>query len=390
MGVKVMPLDSRRLYLKAIMSRYKSCGKMAKAKVLDEFCMICNYNRKYAIRILNGELLPLRTTRGRKPIYEKSVIDHLKRFWLSGDQSCSKKLVVIIKKWLPFYEQLISDTDKIKLATMSAATIDRVLKPVKAAYRRKLHGGTRPGHLIKNKIPIQTTDWNISKPGFLESDTVAHCGNSMSGDFIWSITYTDILTSWTENRAMWRKTSNGVKSQTGEVIKSVPFQVLGFDSDNGNEFLNYNLIRYFAKKHIRFTRSRPYKKNDNCHVEQKNWTHVRNLLGYDRFESIDLVPLINDLYKNTWCPYQNFFIPTIKLIQKHRVGGKIIKKYDKPRTPYERVLECPHISKERKEELRKQYSQYNPFKLKEEIEIKLKHILDIVKKEKENSIQNAA
>lgn len=384
-----MPLDSRRLYLRAIMSRYQSSGKRGKAKVLDEFCMICNYNRKYAIRILNGEKIPTKQIRGRKVIYTKPVIDHLKRFWLSSDQTCSKKLVVVIKSWLPFYDEPISSEEKIKLASMSASTIDRVLKPVKSAYRRKLNTGTRSGNWIKNRIPIQTTDWNVSTPGFLEADTVAHCGTSMSGDFAWSITYTDILTTWTENRAMWRKTANGVKSQTGEVLKSVPFRVKGFDSDNGNEFLNHNLMRYFAKKKINFTRSRAYKKNDNAHVEQKNWTHVRNLFGYERFDSIELVNLMNDLYKNSWCPYQNFFIPTIKQIQKFRVGGRIVKKYDNPKTPYQRVLECQHIPVEKKEQLKISYSQYNPFKLKAEIEEKLKRIFGVLKNQN-ISLTNAA
>jgi len=373
-----MSHEARIQLIQKFKEKYRKITKDEKSEIIDNVVYLCGYNRKYAIRKLNQIEKP-KEVRGRKKKYDQSILPTLKKLWFAMDQLCSKSMVAAIPVFLKFWEEPIDVEIKQKLLDISPASIDRLLAPVKVQFRRKRNSGTKPGSLIKKRIPIQTTNWNIKEPGFLEADTVAHCGGSLSGDFVWSITYTDIETTWTENRAMWRKTAQGVKSQTGDVIKSVPFKVLGFDSDNGNEFLNHNLERYFSKKKIKFTRSRPYKKNDNAHVEQKNWSHVRSLLGYDRFDDIELVHLVNDLYKNTWNIYQNFFIPNLKLVQKIRVGGSIKKKHDKPRTPYQRVLESNYISKEKKKELRETYETLNPFELKKQIDKKLNKIFTIIK-----------
>ena len=215
---------------------------------------------------------------------------------------------------------------------------------------RKGLSGTKPGSLLKNQIPIRTDNWDINKPGFIEADTVAHCGNSLAGDFIWSITMTDILTGWTENRAVWNKGAIGVNKQVKDIENRLPFELLGFDCDNGSEFLNHHLLRYFTdrKNKVNFTRSRPYKKNDNAHVEQKNWTQVRHLFGYDRLDIKSLVEPMNDLYSNEWSLYNNFFRPSQKLIKKTKINSKYIKKYDKPKTPYERLLDSGILSEEKK------------------------------------------
>jgi hypothetical protein len=298
-------------------------------------------------------------------------------------------MVAAIPYWLPHWEKDLHNETKQKLLNISHATIDRLLAPVKVISRRKRNSGTRSGSLIKNRIPIQTTNWNINEPGYLEADTVAHCGNSLTGDFVWSITYTDILSTWTEIRATWTKAWKGIKENTNDVIESVPFKVLGFDCDNGSEFLNQFLEAYVLYRKIKFTRSRPYQKNDNAHVEQKNWTHVRSLPGYDRFDEREIEWLMNDFYKNTWCPYQNFFLPTIKLLHKTRVGGKIKKKYDKPRTPYARLLESKHVSEENKNKLRETYSKLDPFALKKEMNKKLNTIFSIIK-DKNHELAQAA
>ena len=297
---------------------------------------------------------------------------------------CSKRLVVAIPLWLPFYEQtyekLSSKTEK-QLLSISAATIDRVLAPTRALTRPKGLGGTKPGSLLRNQIPIRTHNWDITQPGFVEADTVAHCGNSMAGDFIWSLTLTDIHTGWTECRATWNNGATGVIEQIKNIQADLPFELKGFDCDNGGEFLNHHLLRYFTehKPKIKFTRSRPYKKNDNAHVEQKNWSHVRQLLGYDRLENPQLVKLINNLYASQWSLLQNHFCPTLKLLEKKRINSKYYKKYETPKTPYQRLIESPYISEKMKGTLRKQRQSLDPFNLKQQINKQLKAIFRMVK-----------
>ena len=373
-----MGKNERQAYLKAIRTRYRRARKKVKVTILDEFCAVCGYHRKYAIRLLNQRGKPRRKRRaGRKPVYASAeLLTALKRIWFASDQMCSKKLKAAIPLWLPFYETVyktLTPETQDKLSSISAATIDRVLKTVRVAHGRKGLSGTKPGSLLKNQIPIRTHFWDVSQPGFMEADTVAHCGNSLAGDFVWSLTMTDILTTWTENRATWNKGAHGVLVQIQDIELRLPFALQGFDCDNGSEFLNYHLVRYFTDHPsvTSFTRSRPYRKNDNAHVEQKNWSHVRQLFGYDRFEDPNLVDLMNDLYVNEWSLYQNHFCPNMKLQEKKRINSKYYKKYDPPRTPYDRVLASNHITDAAKERLKTVHKSLNPFILKRKIEKKL-------------------
>jgi hypothetical protein len=233
--------------------------------------------------------------------------------------------------------------------------------------------------LLRNQIPILTNQWNESRPGFLEADTVAHCGESLSGMFAYTIDTVDIATTWTEQRATWGKGETGVLKQIEDIEKALPFPLLGFDSDNGSEFLNRTLFKHFTKrKHpVQFTRSRAYHKDDNAHVEQKNWTHVRQWLGYQRLDDPLSVPLLNDLYRREWRTFHNFFCPSVKLLDKQRVGSKTIKRYDSPKTPYQRVLESPNIPQETKNAMTKYLETLNPFLLKKTIEEKLKKIFSL-------------
>jgi hypothetical protein len=297
---------------------------------------------------------------------------------------CSKKLKAAIPLWLPHYETVykaLTPTAQAQLLSISAATIDRLLKPVRVVHARRGLGGTRPGSLLKNQIPIRTHFWDVTQPGFMEADTVAHCGNSLAGSFIWSLTMTDILTSWTESRATWDKGAQGVLAQIQDIEGQLPFALQGFDCDNGSEFLNYHLVRYFTDHPslTSFTRSRPYKKNDNAHVEQKNWSHVRQLFGYDRLEAKQLLPLMNDLYAHEWSLYQNHFCPSMKLQEKRRINSKYVKKYDAPQTPYQRVLTSDQITDQAKERLKAVHHSLNPFILKKTIEKKLRVIFKQVK-----------
>lgn len=379
-----MSRNEKRVYLQAIRNRYKRSNRTKKAAILDEFCMVCRYNRKYAIRILNKGPEKRRAKPGRKPWYDPTkLLIPLKAIWLATDQMCSKKLKIAIREWLPHYEKEQGDLDDVTrglLYGISPATIDRLLKPLRIEYPSKGLCGTKPGRLLKNQIPIKTDNWDVTQPGFLEADTVAHCGNSLEGNFVWSITMTDILTAWTENRATWNKGADGVVKQIKNIEKSLPFDLLGCDCDNGSEFLNHHLIRYLMlrDKPVQFTRSRAYHKNDNAHVEQKNWTHVRHLFGYDRFENPILVDLMNDLYENEWNLYQNHFCPVMKLIEKKKINSRYYKRYDKPMTPYYRVMSSVHISKETKDKLREQHGALNPFELKRIIDRKLKHLFQFV------------
>ena len=375
----------RYAYLRAVKDRYRQADKKAKSIILDEFCQVCGYNRKYAIRLLNQKKKRIKRRPGRKPVYRsEELVQALKRIWLATDQMCSKKLVAVIPLWMPFYGKVygkLSDETINKLLSISAATIDRLLTATRIRNRPKGFCATKPGSLLRNQIPIRTHNWDISAPGFMEADTVAHCGNSMAGDFIWSLTLTDIHSGWTECRAIWNKGARGVIEQIKDVETRLVFPLKGFDCDNGSEFLNHHLLRYFTnhKHKIKFTRSRPYKKNDNAHVEQKNWSYVRQLLGYDRLDNFELVELINSLYINEWSLYQNYFCPTLKLIEKKRINSKYKKKYESPKTPYQRLMDSDQITKQKKIQLQACHLKLNPFILKQKIECKLKGIFKLVK-----------
>lgn len=362
--------------------RYLKSARKGKSQLLDELCELYGYNRKYLLQVFHGLVGKHPKPRGRKSEYKnEELLEPLKRIWLATDQMCGKRLKVAIQLWLPHYDKELSSEVRRQLLKISPATIDRLLKPYRVSYKRHGLTGTKPGYLLKNQIPIKTDHFDVSRPGFLEADTVAHCGNSIAGDYVWSITLTDILLCWTEIRATWNKGADGVVTQIKGAEKSLPFPILGFDCDNGSEFLNWHLIRYFTddrEQKVQFTRSRPYRKNDNAHVEQKNWTHVRHLFGYDRFENPKLVALMNDLYANEWSLYQNHFMPTQKLIKKEKINSKYRKKYDKPKTPYQRLLDCPFIDPEIKMQRALAHQTLNPFELKKTIEKKLKNIFKYV------------
>lgn len=376
--------NTRREYLAAIRQRYSDASKEEKSLILHEFCEVCTYHRKHAIRLLNQRKRGPTKRPGRKPVYRSTeFLRALRRIWLATDQMCSKKLVVAIPLWLPFYEgtsEKLSARATDQLLSVSAATIDRLLAKTRAKTRPRGLGGTKPGRLLRNQIPIRTHSWDISQPGFMEADTVAHCGNSMAGDFIWSLTLTDIHTGWTECRATWNNGATGVIEQIKNIQINLPFELKGFDCDNGGEFLNHHLLRYFTdhKPKIKFTRSRPYKKNDNAHVEQKNWSFVRQLLGYDRLENYKLVKPINNLYAKQWNLLQNHFCPTLKLLEKKRINSKYYKKYETPRTPYQRLIESPYLSKKDKKTLENLHQTLDPFHLKRQIDRQLKEIFRLV------------
>jgi hypothetical protein len=383
----MMSPRSKKEYTEAVHKRYKHASRSEKKVILDEFCATTGYHRKYAIILLKGFTRfrkPVRKKRGRKARYRKDeIIKPLKKIWLAANLPCSKRLKAILPLWLPGYHEWFGmlPLDVVQaLRHISPATIDRVLKPVRTKYGRHGRSTTKPGTLLRRQIPIAVNQWDETRPGFLEADMVAHCGDTTAGMYISTLDLVDIATGWTEQRAVWGKGERGVLEQIADVESSLPFPLLGFDCDNGSEFLNYHLLRHFTErtKPVSFTRSRAYHKDDNAHIEQKNWTHVRQWLGYDRFDDPSLVDLLNDLYRNEWRLFHNFFCPSVKLIAKERIGSKTIKRHDIPRTPYQRIMLSNHISESIKRSLTKELETLNPFMLRETMEAKLKKIFSII------------
>lgn len=370
----------KKEYFQAICKRYKRAIKKYKSHILNEFCQVCGYNRKYAIFKLNQyKSKKPRKKPGRPSTYDQpQMVIPLKKVWLAANLPCSKRLKFILPCWLPFLSDLSPEV-KDKILKMSSATIDRILKPVRIKYKSRGFCATKPGVLLRKSIPIKVDQWNEFKPGFLESDTVHHCGTSLSGQYAVTVDTVDIASGWNELRATWGNGHTGVLNQIKDIEHSLPFKLLGFDSDCGKEFINHDLINYLVKREkgpVQFTRSRPYKKDDNAHIEQKNWTHVRQWLGYYRFDNPKIVPLLNDLYKNELRLFNNFFLPSVKLIAKTRIGSKTIKKHDDPKTPYQRLLESNHIDHKTKLILKEQFKKLDPFQLRDGIEIKLKKIFE--------------
>lgn len=305
----------------------------------------------------------------------------LTELWIKTNLPCAKRLKYIIPLWLPFYDKfIVSEKVKQKLLKISPATIDRLLAKTRSKYQKRGLATTKPGSILKKRIPIKTNQWNETIPGFIEADTVAHCGSSVAGMFVYSLNCLDLASGWTEQRAVWGKGERGVLNAIKNMESTIPFPFKGFDCDNGSEFLNWHLVRYLSerKKPVMFTRARAYHKNDNAHIENKNWTHIRQYLGYQRFENASLTEKLNNLYTNEWNKYFNFFMPSVKLIRKSRYGSKIIKTYDQPKTPYQRLLKSEHISQQTKHLLTQEFEQLNPFQLQKQMNRKIKQILKTV------------
>ena len=377
-----MPIEVRRHCLTAIRERYKKAPKKEKTKILDEFCATCGYkSRKHAIAILSGRIEPKTKKPGPKALYDRHFEFHLVQLWKAMGYMCSKKMVVALPIWLKHYrDPTYYSKIEEKLLTVSAATIDRLLKKHRTEPRRGI-SATKAGHLLKNQIPIDLHKGNVDQPGYVEADTVAHCGTSLSGSFGNSLTVTDLYSCWTENRAVWRKEADAVKDAFIDIEHSLPFYISRLSTDNGYEFLNHAFVDYCKTRKggaIKFTRKRPYKKNDAAHVEQKNWTHVRQLFGYSRVDDPAIVVVMNEIYRAYWSPLMNYFNPVMKIIEKKRVGAKIKKKYDRPKTPYQRLMESEHISSAVKSRLKKNYMAMNPFDLKQRMEKKMSEFKKLV------------
>lgn len=335
--------QSKREYLARIKDRYRHADRQGKRRILDEFCAVCGHHRKHAIRLLNADGRRQRRKPGRPRRYGADLIRVLEDIWLNAGCPCSARMAGMIRLWLPWYEKRRGDLDehsRQKLETICPRTLDRMLLVARRKHGHRGLSGTRPGNdLLKNQIPIKISHRDVDQPGFIQADTVAHGGDSTEGDFVWSLTFTDVFTGWTFNGAVWNKGQEGVFDLLRQFEEQLPFPVRGFHTDNGGEFLNYHLHRYYLDRDtpVEMTRTRPGRKNDNPHVEQKNYTHVRLLLGYRRIDNPDLVQPINRLYEASNM-LNNFFCATRRLIVKERRGARYYKRYDHPATPCERLL----------------------------------------------------
>ena len=371
-----------------VKKRYIKETKKGKTTILDEFVALTGYNRTYAARILSlaaGKVIGYsrscgkrikyvigkdkKTKRKANKIYGYDVFLALKKIWTIFDFICSKRLkpfmAEAIKKLTKHKEIELSPEVAKKLLAISASTIDRLLKPERDRFRLgKGKSGTKPGSLLKKAIPIRTfADWDEAKPGFIEADLVGHDGGISSGDFAQSLNFIDIATSWDETVACKNKAQVNVFEAIKTASERFPFEIAGIDSDNGSEFINAIMLRYCTENEITFTRSRPYKKNDSCYVEQKNFSVVRRAVGYLRYDTEEELSILNELYVYLDY-YTNYFQPVTKLESKTRVGSKVTKKYDEAKTPYRRVLESKYINDKIKAKLEKQYDILNPADLK--------------------------
>ena len=380
-----LTMKERKVVTKAMAEQYRHGSKGTKNRLLDQFTQATGYNRSYASRLLrnHGRLVRMsptvvvqgdvraRTTRTVKRKYDGETIQALARIWEMLDYISGKRLAAalpaVLEQLAVFRELRLKKAVQKKLLEMSPATMDRVLKPERQKYAIKGRSRTKPGTLLKHQVPIRTySDWDDLKPGFLEMDLVGHDGGRAEGDYCFTLNITDVATGWTELAAVPNKAQKWVFEALQQLRERLPFTVLGLDSDNGSEFINHHLVAYCTEHHITFTRSRPFRKNDNCYVEQKNWSVVRRTVGYARFDTPQHGELLNGLYRFLR-DYNNFFMPSMKLVEKIRHGAKVRKRYDNPQTPFQRVLQSSAIAQVIKERLRRYYEGLNPAALHRQI-----------------------
>jgi hypothetical protein len=378
-------MQERKRVTVIIAPRYQKAQKKHKGRILDEFTKLTGYARCYGSYVLRNHGKKVRARedtilqgdvrkkimRRRQRTYDSKVKVNLVKIWGIMDCICGKRLAPMLKEVIPILERhreiKIEWTTRKKLYKISAATIDRLLADERKKKTLKGRTHTKPGTLLKNQIPIRTfSEWDDRRPGFVEIDLVGHDGGDSRGEFAQTLDVTDICTGWTETEAVKNKAQVWVFQALQDIKNCLPFDILGIDSDNGSEFINHHLLRFCSEQKITFTRTRSYRKNDNCFVEQKNYSVVRRAVGYYRYDTEEELKILNELYGYLRL-YSNFFQPVMKLLKKTRIGSKVSKKYDKPRTPYKRVLESPHVPEDRKEQLRKQYTTLNPAELKRNI-----------------------
>jgi len=377
---KSMSLRTRKEVLEKLRRRYRTAGPKHKSKLLDEAQELLGYHRKSAVRALGAvavESAPW-INAGRPVNYEPGIlVPWLRPIWKATDFACGRRLVAMLPEWIPAYdadERKLPAEARDKLLEASARTLDRLLEPLRVeGLGRSLR---RPGTLLRHQIPIWGSVWEENKAGWLEVDTVALCGGSVAGEFVWMVDGVDYATTWVEVRAIWGRGQAGTLAALQNIEACLPFALLGLDSDNGGEFLNYHVMKWLQQRSrpVFMTRSRPYKKDDNAHVEQKNWTHIRQCFGYERHDNPEVVEPINVLAKGAYGQLLNYFHASLKLERKERVEGRLRRIYGAAQTPLARVLASPEVTAQTKLRLQQEKARLNPFVLKREVDRSLKII----------------
>ena len=375
---------SKKELIKATKPRYLKADKRGKGKILDEFCVNTGYNRNYATQIFGAKYDYGRVVRegrkARKKIYGADVMTVIVKVWETLNYPCGVRLqpnlLTTLEPMLRFKEIDVSEKVRRQLGKISARTIDRRLGKEREIRKLDRHRGTtKRGAMLKSSIPIRLTNWDTSKVGFMEMDTVAHNGGNPAGVFIYTLDMVDICFGWSEQYAIMGKGEIGVINAVDAIRAGLPFNLSGLDSDSGGEFINWHMVRYCQKEKLFFTRSRPDHKNDNAYVEQKNNTHIRQWLGYGRYDTPQQLTAINDLYRNELWLYNNFFLPVMKIKFKEKINNSICrKKHDEAKTPYHRLMASNQIADEQKRKLRDLYLTLNPVQLKKTIDEKIKKI----------------
>jgi hypothetical protein len=371
--------------------RYQLVNRAQRKEILDEFVALTSYHRKSAIRLLAWPKAQERATgsgrrRGRPRLYDPAVVSSLRVLWESVDGICSRRLQPFLPKLimaLRYHGELVLEPEvEAKLCQMSISTMDRLLRPYRQLRVRRGLSTTKPGTLLKQAIPVRTfAEWNEERPGFLEADLVAHCGESAEGFYLCTLDAVDVATGWSECVAVWGKGQERVGGGVDAIKRRLPFPLLGLDTDNGGEFINQGLYDYCRRHQITFTRSRAYKKNDQCYVEQKNWTVVRRLIGYDRYSSHGALALLNEVYGYLRL-YVNFFQPVLKLVSKERQGAKVKKRYDVAQTPYQRLCASQVLEISQEEALERLYQSLNPVTLHQQIDQALEKLWALAERER--------
>lgn len=378
-----MTKNSKQELLLAMRPQYLKASKTEKGLILDQFVTATGYHRKYAIHLLkNGA--PRRQPRSRKgqAKYGPGVTQALIQVWKACDSICSLRLHPFLPEMVEVLErtgELVLEPEvKVSLLQMSVATIDRNLQPARRQLKHRGLSTTKPGSLLKGQIPMRTfADWNDARPGFTEMDLVAHCGETTRGEYVISLSVVDIATGWWEGLATPYRSQVRIFTALEVIRQRLPFPLLGIDSDNDSAFINAHLLHYCQQEQITFTRCRPYKKNDQAHIEQKNWLVIRRLVGYDHLEGEEATAALNAVYDllRLW---NNFFQPSVKLIEKERHGVKVRKKYDQAKTPCQRVLESSHVAEADKEALRQVYLTLNPVALRRQLDERLEVVWKLI------------
>jgi hypothetical protein len=349
--------------------------RVEKSRVLDQVCVTLKRCRRSAKRLMRTPLVE-KPLRQREPIYSERLIRVLEAVWEAAQHAWSVRLKALLPLWMPRIRDRfgLTPAEQRLLLKMSPATMDRRLAARRRQLGRRIYGQTKPGRWLRQTIPIQTESSNVQEPGWMESDTVSHSGPNAAGRFAYTLDHTDLFSGWTELTAMLGKTAVEVVAKTDEVRKGLPFALKGIDSDNGEEFINYDLAHYCRRTSVKRFRSRPYKKDDQAHVEQKNGTHVRRLIGWHRYDTQEAVDAMNDLYRNEWRLLSNLFLPSVKLDYKTRRGSKIKRVYHEAKTPLDRLLESEHGDRAKLEDLRRLRERLDPFELSKVVDRKLQTI----------------